>query len=112
MTERMTAGSGAHENTVDGHGAAHPTDRSYVSIAVILAVLTAVEVATYYVDIGGFLLPVLLVLMVVKFVLVAGFFMHLRFDSNLFSRIFTAGVLLAIAVYCGFLFSFQYFLGE
>src|SRR3712207_8648598 len=34
-----------------------------------------------------------------KFAIVAGWFMHLRFDSNLFTRLFVAGLVLAILVY-------------
>ena len=42
-------------------------------------------------------------------VLVVLFFMHLRWDSKLFGRLFWAGAILAIAVYTGALATFQYF---
>ena len=48
----------------------------------ILAVLTALEVATYYVDVGGALVPTLIGLSVVKFALVVMWFMHLKFDAR------------------------------
>ena len=38
-------------------------------------------------------------MMVVKFILIASFFMHLRFDSQLLSRIFYFGLLVAMMVY-------------
>jgi cytochrome c oxidase subunit 4 len=41
----------------------------------------------------------MLFMMVAKFALVALFFMHLRFDSKLFRRLFVTGIILAIAVY-------------
>ena len=95
-----------HDDTHD-----HPSDGKYIQIALILAVITAAEVATFYVEeaLGALLIPVLLAMMVVKFFIVAAWFMHLRFDSNLFTRVFVAGILLATAVYIGFLATFQYF---
>jgi cytochrome c oxidase subunit IV len=113
LQEAAAAGAAAHshEETVTGTGHAHPSDRSYVGIALILAVITAAEVATYYLEeeLGSWLIPALLVMMVVKFAMVAGWFMHLRFDSNLFTRLFVSGVVLAVAVYLGTLAAFEYF---
>jgi cytochrome c oxidase subunit 4 len=108
------AATRAHEETVTGHGRPHPSDRSYVGIAFLLAVITAAEVASFYVEdtLGAFLVPVLLVMMVVKFALVAGWFMHLRFDSNLFTRLFVSGILLAVSVYLAALAAFQFFSDE
>ena len=51
----------------------------------------------------------MLILMAIKFVLVVLFFMHLKWDSKLFGRLFWAGALLAVAVYVGALATFQYF---
>jgi cytochrome c oxidase subunit 4 len=89
----------------------HPSDGKYIKIALILAALTAAEVATFYVEdsLGAALIPLLLVMMVVKFFIVAAWFMHLRFDSNLFTRLFLSGLLLAVAVYIGFLATFEFF---
>ena len=101
--------SAAHEETVMGGGHAHPSDRSYVGIALILAVITGAEVGVYYLDLGNALVAILLVLMVVKFTMVAGWFMHLRFDSNLFTRLFVGGLFLAVFVYAAALSTFQFF---
>jgi cytochrome c oxidase subunit 4 len=49
-------------------------------------------------------------LMVVKFVTVVSYFMHLKFDNKLFTYLFYSGLLLAISVYCGFLATFKFFL--
>lgn len=89
----------------------HPSDRKYIHIALILAALTAAEVATFYVEdaLGKALIPILLVMMVVKFFIVAAWFMHLRFDSRLFTRVFVSGLLLAVGVYLIFLTTFEFF---
>jgi caa(3)-type oxidase subunit IV len=81
-------------------GHAHPGAREYVTIAVILAVITAVEVATYYIkeQVGQVFAPILLVLSALKFGMVVLWFMHLRFDNRLFSILFVAGLALAGAV--------------
>lgn len=78
----------------------HPGPREYVNIAVILALITAVEVAVFYIEALDFvLIPILIVLSVAKFMLVVGYFMHLKFDSKLFRRLFIAGLTLALAVF-------------
>ena len=89
----------------------HPSDRKYIQIAVILALITAAEVATFYVEdsLGSALVPLLLAMMVVKFFIVAAWFMHLRFDSNLFTRVFVSGIILAVGVYIAFLATFEFF---
>jgi cytochrome c oxidase subunit IV len=99
----------AHEETVHGAGHAHPSDGRYILIALFLAVMTAIEVGLYYVDVGDALIPTLMVLMVVKFWTVAAFFMHLRFDSRIFRRMFAAGLILAVLVYLAFLTAMQLF---
>ena len=96
----------------DGHADEehhHPSDRTYMGIALILGLITAAEVATYYVDLGSLLGPVLIVMMIAKFAIVAGWFMHLRFDSNLFTRMFVTGLFLAIGVYMAALATFRFF---
>jgi cytochrome c oxidase subunit 4 len=97
----------AHEETVHGTGHAHPTDGNYIVIALILAVITAGEVGLYYIDIGKAMIPTLLVMMVLKFGIVAAYFMHLKFDSRIFRRLFISGLVLAVAVYIAVMASFQ-----
>ncbi|MFZ8900066.1 MAG: cytochrome C oxidase subunit IV family protein [Ilumatobacteraceae bacterium] len=98
-----------HESTEHGesHGA---SDKQYVVIALVLAVLTAIEVSTYYVDFGPLFMPTLFVLMIVKFVIVVSYFMHLKFDNKLFSYLFYSGLILAVSVYAGALATFKFFL--
>ena len=100
----------AHEETVHGAGHVHPSDGRYMLIALFLAVMTGIEVGLYYIDISNsVMIPTLMVLMVVKFGTVAAFFMHLRFDSRMFRRMFLAGLVLAILVYMAFLTAMQLF---
>ena len=85
------------------------SNAGYVRIAAILAAITALEVATYYVDFGALFLPSLLIMMAVKFYIVVSFFMHLRYENKLFSWVFYAGLYLAIIVYGIFLATFHFF---
>jgi cytochrome c oxidase subunit IV len=88
----------------------HPSPAEYVKIAVILAIATAIEVAWYYLDVPRSLfIAALMVLAVLKFSLVVLWFMHLRFDSRIYRRLFVTGLLLAIAVYLIVLVSFGLF---
>ena len=78
----------------------HPSPSQYIMVGLILGVVTAVEVAVYYVDaLEGALLGILMVLSAMKFVLVALWFMHLRFDNRLFSVLFFSGVVLAVFLF-------------
>jgi cytochrome c oxidase subunit IV len=84
------------------HG--HPGAKEYVVIAVILAIVTSIEVAVYYIDaMRPVLPPILIVASAVKFSLVVMFFMHLKFDSKLFTSLFVGGMLLAAVVLFGLL---------
>jgi cytochrome c oxidase subunit 4 len=101
----------AHEETVHGAGHAHPSDLEYVKVAIFLAVVTGAEVAMSYINdlSNAIYIPVLMVMMLVKFSVVVLWFMHLRFDSRLFRRLFVAGIVLAACVYMAFLTAMQYF---
>ena len=90
----MSENKGAHP---EGHG--HPGAKEYLGIAVVLTVITAIEVAVFYVPaMKAFLIPILLTLSAVKFALVVMFYMHLKFDHKLFSWLFVVPMLLAVAV--------------
>lgn len=78
----------------------HPGVSEYVMIGVILAVLTAIEVALYFAPVlRSVTIPALLFLTALKFVLVVAWFMHLRFDATFFRRVFMVGMALAAAVF-------------
>lgn len=93
----------AHDNL---HG---PTDRQFITIFIVLAIVTSVEVAISYADIGALFLPVLLLLMVAKFFGVVWYFMHVKFDHQLFGRLFYIGLGLAAGVYVIMLTTFRFF---
>lgn len=76
----------------------HPTWHVYAKIAAILTVLTALEVATYYVDIGSLLVYVLLILSALKFGIVIGYYMHLKFDNRLYTFMFGFGLAAAVGI--------------
>ncbi len=86
----------------------HPSDRQYVMVALVLAAITLAEVLVYYVEsLEGLLVPILIVMSVVKFALVVLWFMHLRFDSRLFRRLFFTGLALALFCYIAVLSTFH-----
>ena len=71
-------------------------------VAVVLAVITGVEIAVSYMegDIpDGLIVVLLLSMMVVKFFLVASWFMHLRTDQPVFKRLFIVGAIAAPVLY-------------
>ncbi len=79
----------------------HPSVRTYLAIAAILAGVTVVEVAMFYIPAiaeTALLAPILLLLSAAKFALVVMFFMHLKPDSKIFTLIFTAPLVLAALV--------------
>jgi cytochrome c oxidase subunit 4 len=86
------------------------SDAGYVKIAIILAAITGLEVSTYYVNFGPLFMPALLTMMVIKFVMVGSYFMHLKFDSKIFSFLFYVGLGLAIFVFCTALATFKFFI--
>ena len=88
---------------------AHPPDSAYVLIAVGLAALTAIEVGIYYLKSNYTTIVVLLILMALKFAIVVGYFMHLRFDSPLLRRLFVGGLVTAVTVYSVALLMFGIF---
>ena len=102
----MTTETETHEDTQE-HGM---SDAGYIKIAVILALITALEVSTYYVDFGPLFMPSLLIMMLVKFVMVVSYFMHLKFDSKIFSFLFYTGLGLALFVYITALATFKFFI--
>ncbi len=85
MSETHVEGSTA----IAEHGK-HP---NYVGVFIFLAVLTAIEigVSTYFVR-SAAKVPMLLILAAAKGFLVALYYMHLRFDSRIFSFFFSAAI--------------------
>ncbi len=108
-TSEHAAPPGGHD---EGHGGAHddhPTEKKYWVIAAILGVVTAIEVALSYIDLGDAVAPLLLLGMVIKFFIVASYFMHLKFDSKVTRRLFISGLSLALFCYLGMFMMFRQF---
>ncbi len=85
-----------------GEVMAHPEPFQYVMIAVVLCVPTALEVGIYYLpeDFPTWLeITMLLVLALIKFIVVASWYMHLRTDRPIFRRFFVMGAVGAILLY-------------
>lgn len=92
--------------TETAHQAHHPEPKDYIRIAVVLGVLTGFEIALFYIEtsvgeaVPGWLFPVaLLVLSAVKFIMVVAYFMHLRYEKPLLSRVFSIGAVLAVSLF-------------
>lgn len=67
----------------------------YVQIAMLLAVITGIEIITVYLPFSHwFLFSVLVLFSAVKFLFVIFFFMHLRWDRPLCTIIFFIGLIL------------------
>jgi len=97
-----------------GHGAeehGHASVKFYWMIGGILAALTALEVAAYYMELGAAEVPLLLILSAAKFILVVGFFMHLKFDSRIFTGVFVAGLVLAVFMVSALIALYQWLPG-
>jgi cytochrome c oxidase subunit IV len=100
----------AHHTARAPHRAGHPSPKEYIRIGVILAVLTALEVAASYSGVtGSVLIPTLLGLAVVKFALVVLWFMHLKFDDRRYARFFVMGLSGASILYLIVLITFRVF---
>lgn len=90
----------------------HPTPFQYVLIAVVLVVVTALEVGASYLENdvnSNLLIAVLLAFAVIKFFLVAAWYMHLRTDIPFFSRVFSVGLVAAGVLYLIVLLTFSVF---
>ena len=97
------------EEAPGDHGA-HPTDALYVKVALILAVVTLVEVGLYYTKFSQTATNMALIaLAAIKFVMVAAYFMHLKFDNKLLRRLFVTGFVLAASVYVAYLMTLGVF---
>jgi len=94
----MSAENVAHADELEHHD--HPSPKKYVFIAAILAFVTAIEVAIYYFDLSqSVLVGGLIFFAVIKFIIVALYFMHLKFDDHLFRRLFVTGIVTALLVF-------------
>jgi cytochrome c oxidase subunit 4 len=101
------AGAGGHAAAHDAH--AHPTWKQYKWVALILTLITVVEVWVYYIPsfvATKLFVPSLLIMSAVKFAIVVLFYMHLRYDARLFRALFTGPLIIAVVTLISLMFLF------
>jgi cytochrome c oxidase subunit 4 len=99
--------AGGHGGHPEEH--AHPTWSTYWKVALILTVITVVEVWVYYIPAfvaTKLFVPSLLIMSAVKFAIVVMFYMHLKYDHKLFRALFTGPLIIAAATMIVLLFLF------
>ena len=76
----------------------HPTWKQYKWVALILTLITVVEVWVYYTPFkdSPLFVPVLLLMSAVKFAIVVLFYMHLKYDHKIFKALFTGPLIIAV----------------
>jgi caa(3)-type oxidase subunit IV len=80
----------------------HPTPFKYVMIFLILVVITGVEIGISYLEgsvTSGVIVTLLLLFAILKFAMVAAYYMHLQTDQPMFRRFFVLGIITAMAVF-------------
>jgi len=99
--------AGAHAPGHDAH--AHPTWKQYKWVALILTLITVVEVWIYYIPsfvASKLFVPSLLIMSAVKFAIVVMFYMHLKYDHRLFRALFTGPLIIAVVTLISLMFLF------
>jgi len=79
-------------------GAAHEgaSVATYIRVALILTVVTGLEVGVIYIRfLTPIIVPLLLVMAIAKFTLVVMFFMHLRYDPRSLTGLFVGPLIIA-----------------
>jgi len=93
----------------DGEVHHHPTWSTYWKVALILTVITAIEVWIYYIPAfvaSRLFVPCLLIMSAVKFIIVVLFYMHIRYDHKLFRALFVGPLMIAIITLLALMFLF------
>ena len=98
------------ENSTAEH--AHASVKTYLFVAAVLGIITAAEVAIFYIEaLRPVLVPLLLTLSAAKFTLVVSFFMHLKYDSKIFRGLFVGPLAVAVVIILAMLALFGVFGG-
>ena len=107
----MSTSTTEHDAATHAEGHDHPTDMTFIKVAVILAIITALETSTYWwpESMHTIGIATLLIMMAIKFFVIVSWFMHLRFDSKWFSFLFYIGMVLAVGCYMVALLTFRFF---
>jgi cytochrome c oxidase subunit 4 len=91
------------------HAHPHPTWGTYKWVALVLVVITVIEVWVYYIPqfvASRLFVPSLLIMSAAKFVIVVMFYMHLKYDHKLFRALFTGPLIIAVLTIISLLFLF------
>lgn len=88
-----------HQDHGHSHGESHGGPKLYWTFAVILCVITFIEWIIFkerepWGITNQILVPLLLALSLVKFVMVVGWYMHLRYDPGWLRKIFVAALVM------------------
>ncbi len=75
-----------------------PSVSQYLLIGLVLAIITVIEVWLSFADVGAILVPALLIFSAIKFVVVVGWFMHLRYENPFLTQVFLMGIVLGSGV--------------
>ncbi len=98
------------EHTSESAHTGHPTPLTYFKVAMVLSIITAIEVGVFYLEFVGWgIIPILVLLSAAKFLLVAMYYMHLKFDDRIFSTMFVAGLVVASGVVLALMALFSFF---
>ena len=76
----------------------HPTWKQYKWVALILTVITIIEVWVYYIPSfvqSRLFVPALLSMSAIKFAIVVAYYMHLKYDHKLFRALFLGPLIIA-----------------
>jgi cytochrome c oxidase subunit 4 len=96
----------------DAHAENHPTWSTYWKVALILTLITVIEVWLYYLPAfvsTSYFVPTLLILSALKFAIVVLFYMHLKYDARLYRALFTGPFFIAIGTIIVLMFLFGKF---
>ena len=91
------------------HAHPHPTWSTYKWVALVLVVITVIEVWVYYIPefvASRLFVPSLLIMSAAKFAIVVMFYMHLKYDHKLFRALFTGPLIIAMLTIISLLFLF------
>src|SRR2546428_12724775 len=106
MSEHAIEHAVGHAHPAEEH---HPQAPTYIVVAIILTILTAFEIGVFYSPfLQAILVPLLIILAILTFIRVAGFYMHLHFDSWLFVALFIFPLSLAALIVFSLMLLFLY----
>lgn len=107
MAQAAHVQPGGHGDAGEQHS--HPKPRLYIAIFVFLFIVTALEVVVTFEPLRSILpqVPTLIFLAVLKGVSILLFYMHLKFDSRVFTAFFVVGFILAVSMIVTFMALFD-----